>query len=322
MAAPLPMAYYPDASGLASLKAEATTLKIVAADSYDVTAKGVVSGSVPTSVRTVTINHKILLLPTVSNWSGNNFQSSIAKALLTPGAAQNAAITAITALATKGFGGINIDFESVPHKLRPQYTAFVQTLAAALHKESKILVLSVPAKTADDPNDSWAGAYDFASLAPLADILQVMTYDENGPWGAPGPVAGLDWVTQCIDYTKTVVPLAKISMGMPAYGYDWNTTKSTGVTINYNAVPALIAATGATVQWDTPSSSPWFTYNAANGDSHTVWYENPQSITAKAQFAALTGVQSVSEWALGEDNAGYWKAVEAGFSADRPLRLR
>ncbi|MEJ0047805.1 MAG: hypothetical protein WDN04_18055 [Rhodospirillales bacterium] len=85
----------------------------------------------------------------------------------------------------------------MPHKERALYTAFVQRLATVLHAAGRTLVLSVPAKTADDPRDSWAGAYDFAALGGIADVLQVMTYDENGTWGPPGPVSGLDWMSAC-----------------------------------------------------------------------------------------------------------------------------
>ncbi|MEJ0047804.1 MAG: glycosyl hydrolase family 18 protein [Rhodospirillales bacterium] len=68
-------------------------------------------------------------------------------------------------------------------------------------------------------------------------------------------------------YAESVVPKAKISLGFPAYGYDWNLTAGGGDTIAWNQVPALIKRTGAVPQWDDATSSPWFTYTAANGSS-------------------------------------------------------
>jgi spore germination protein YaaH len=270
---------------------------------------------VPAGVFATASAHHIALLAVVSNFGKNGFMASIAKAVLTPGTVQTAAINNMVGIAGRGFAGINVDFESVPHTLRPQYTAFAQALATALHKAGSTLVLSLPATTVDNPNDSWTGAYDYAALAKIADTLQVMTYDENGPWGPPGPVAGLDWVTACLAYSQTVVPAAKISLGMPAYGYDWDTTQGTGVQVSYKAIPALLRATGAKAQWNAATSSPWFTYQASNGDAHTVWYENARSIQIKAALASAKNVASVSVYALGFDNAAFWQAVQAGLAA-------
>ncbi len=316
-AAPVALAYYTGPESNTSLKAEAGVLGVVAADRFSLAADGSMSGNLPPIVFKVAKQHGIAVLATVSNYAGNGFNAGIARSILTPGAAQNAAVHNIAKLAAHGYAGINLDFEAVPHKLRPQYTAFAQMLAAALHPSGQVVVLSVPAKSVDDPNDSWAGAYDYAALGKVVDTLQVMTYDENGPWGPPGPVAGLDWVTACMGYAESVVPAAKISVGMPAYGYDWNLTKGGGATVNWADIPALITQTGAVPQWDGASSSPWFSYTAGNGSSHVVWYENAQSISLKAALAAQDAAASVSVWALGLEDVRYWQAVLDGFSGAR-----
>jgi spore germination protein YaaH len=310
-AAPAVMAYYEGTGSNASLSQFAGNLQIVAADLFNVDINGRVSGRLPKNLVALTAKNGIQLLATVSNYGAHGFDAAIAHAILTPGTAQTKAIAGMLATA-KNHTGVNLDFENVRHADRALYTAFAQTLAAALHARGLTEVLSIPAETHDDPKDGWTGAYDFASLGQTADLLQVMTYDENGPWGPPGPVAGLDWVTACIDFTVGVVPLAKISMGVPAYGYDWNLSKGGGGAIAYEAVPALIAQTGATPQWDQASSSPWFTYTARNGSSHVVWYENAQSITLKAAFAAAAKIGGVSMFALGDDDAGFWTALGAG----------
>jgi spore germination protein len=310
-AAPAAWAYYADQSSFHSMKAESGTLSVVPVDQFDVDITGHVHGRVPAKVAKLAKAHSISLLATVSNYAGRGFKADIATAILTPGKAQNQAIAGMVKVA-HGLAGLNLDFEAVPHKERALYTAFTTALASALHKAGGVLVLSIPAKTVDDPNDSWTGAYDYAALATIADTLQVMTYDEDGPWGPPGPVAGLDWMTACLTYSETVVPPAKISLGFPAYGYDWNLTKGGGDTVNWNQIPALLMKTGATPQWDVPSSSPWFSYTASDGASHVVWYENARSITLKAQLANQDTVASISVWALGLEDPSYWQAVAAG----------
>ena len=134
--------------------------------------------------------------------------------------------------------------------------------------------------------------------------MQIMTYDEHGPWGDIGPVSSLPWFKRCLDYALTVMPAHKISIGLPAYGYDWTRAKS-GDTIALKDVPALLARTGATPQWDAASSSPWFTYKDSHNVQHTVWYENAQSLKLKVAYAKSKGV-GVSVWALGLEDSTFW----------------
>jgi spore germination protein YaaH len=314
-AAPAQMAYYEGSASLTSLQAEHAVLNIAAADLFAINAQGEITGKIPANVAALASTNHIALYAVVSNYAGSGFKAKIATAILTPGAAQDAAVANMVKIASTT-AGINLDFEAVPHKERPLYTAFAHRLATALHAAGGKLILSVPAKTADLPNDSWAGAYDYAALAGIADTLQVMTYDENGPWGAPGPVSGLDWMTACLTYAQSVIPLPQISLGVPAYGYDWNLTAGTGTSVNWNQIPALLSKTGATPQWDATSSSPWFSYTASNGASHVVWYENARSIQLKAGLAASNQIANISVWALGLEDPSFWAAVAAGFAAN------
>ena len=308
------MAYYESSGSAGALARNASQVQIVAADLFAVDESGRVTGRIPAILRrTATADH-LAILATVSNFGAHGFSGAIAHAVLSPGAAQESALSGMLA-AANGLAGVNLDFESVHRTDREAYTRFARKLAALMHRHGLIAVLSVPAETRNDPNDSWTGAYDFAALGQSADLLQVMTYDENGPWGAPGPVAGLDWVTACLDFAKTAIGPAKITMGVPAYGYDWNLTAGGGKQIAYKSVAQLLRESGATPQWDAATSSPWFSYQATNGTAHVVWYEDGRSIRLKAALFARRNVGGASMYALGMDNKGFWSALRSGFSA-------
>src|ERR1039458_3683813 len=136
-----------------------------------------------------------------------------------------------------GYTGINIDFESIDYTDRKAFSSFVHDVAQKMRRAGYLTVVSVPAELKANPEDSWTGAFDFASLGEAADILQVMTYDQHGPWGLPGPVAGLNWVEPCVVYAASVVAPDKLSLGIPAYVYDWNTTAKTGVQVFWKDIP-------------------------------------------------------------------------------------
>ena len=160
---------------------------------------------------------------------------------------------------------------------RAAFSQFIQALAKALHEQKLQLIISVPAKSADDPKDSWTGAFDYAALGQAADLIQVITYDETVSGWDPGPVAGLDWMTQSIRYAAGQIPPAKLLLGVPAYGRDWNLKTKQATDVFWTDIPNLINTHHAQPTWDTTSASLTFDYTAA-GDNHRVWCENERGI--------------------------------------------
>ncbi len=178
---PARLGYYMDATSFSSLKAQSTSLSVVAVDVFTIDKNGIVIGTIPVSVRKLIAANHIAFYPVVANFNVTDFDPAIAKAISRPGSAQDNAIANIIKLASKDVAGINIDIEAVPPTSRAQFTAFITRIATVLHSTGHKLIVSAPAKTTDDPTDSWSGAFDYVALAGLVDTLQIMTYDQHGP---------------------------------------------------------------------------------------------------------------------------------------------
>jgi len=309
------LAYYENDSGASSsaLRSRFTSFNQLAFDTYPVNSQGIVSGDTFTGDIDFALTQKIQVFATVSNFDSAGFDASVAHSLITSSADTERFIAGILKqLEAAHYSGVNIDFESVAPSDRAAFTAFISTLAQAMHKAGYLIIISVPAELKDDPTDSWRGAYDFRVLGSLIDVLQLMTYDEYGTWSNPGPVAGLDWVEASLKYTLSVVPSAKVSLGIPAYGYDWDVTNAANNTqIPWAAVGPLLAKTKATPQWDATYSSPYFFYSL-KGHQHVVWYENPRSITLKSSLVTTYNLAGVSVYCLGMEAPAFWQAIHAG----------
>jgi len=305
------LGYYFTSSSYQSLQNEINVLTEVSFDYYNVGKTGTVTGSAPAEGRQLaSSNTNIKQFMVASNYAGRAFNRKVGHAILSNPTHRATAVSNLVSLAESGsYSGVNIDFENISSGDRSSYSVFIEELAQALHAKSLLLVISVPPKQADDPTDSWSGAYDYATLGQYVDIMQVMTYDENGPWNPrdPGPVAALDWVEACINYTMTVVPKSKISVGVPAYGYYWNMKTGKGGSFNYANTAKFLA--GKEIYWDAASSSPFSKWTEPNGDKMVAWFENAESISLKGQFVKSIGVHGVSVWALGDDNTAFWQAL-------------
>ncbi|TXK84372.1 glycosyl hydrolase family 18 protein [Paenibacillus sp. N3.4] len=311
---PVILGYYtPDQASDNSLATNYSYLTHMSTDTFNFNSQGNIVGTTPTSAISLAKSKNITTYACISNFGTTDFDPVLAHTILTNTTVKNKAISNLVALVkNNGYKGVNFDFESVPKTDRTALSNFVRDLANSLRPSGYQTLISVPAKTVDDPNDDWAGAFDYASLGQNVDYVQVMTYDQNGPWSSPGPVAGKDWMEQSLQFAVSTVPSAKVLMGLPAYGYDWNLTTNNpndGKQVAWKDISSLISKTKASPKWDAATSSPYFTYQASDKSNHVVWYENAQSITEKSGFYGKYHLGGISMWAMGLEDTSFWQAL-------------
>lgn len=160
----------------------------------------------------------IKVVPTVSS----TWESTALTRILKDPALRANHINAIMKIAQSPLvDGIDLDYENLPPDTRQGYTEFVTSLAALLHRQGKILAVTVPAKTSDDDSCVICKFADYAALGAAADQIRVMAYEFHGKTGGPGPNAPIWWVRQVMEYTASRVPRSKAVLGIHLYAYDW-----------------------------------------------------------------------------------------------------
>ena len=205
--------------------------------------------------------------------------------------------------------GINVDFEMVPAEDRDNLTAFMRELSVRLKPQGFVVTIDVFPKQ-NETNDV-AAAYDYAELANYADKIMIMTYDNHGMWSGPGPIADIGWVENNLKYALKFIPKNKLYLGIAAYGYDWSSQGTQSV--EYQAIMKLSERYGQGVQWDDASKSPYFSYTAADGIAHTVWFENSESLKHKLALITKYDIAGIAMWKLGEEDPGVWPILRDTF---------
>ncbi|MBN6209215.1 hypothetical protein JYK21_22315 [Ralstonia pickettii] len=299
-------------ASLTSAMSNTTPVNAVSIDVLQVSASGSLTGTLPTNI--LASNQaagKASYACIIVAHGSSGIDPDIAHAALVTN--RSATLQNIVALArTQSLTGINLDFEGLYPADRAAYSSFVAELASQLHQIPARLVVSVPPKLTDSTTNTWAWPYDYAALGQSVDFLQVMTYDQHYSRSAPGPVASISWMQSALQYATSVVPAGKILLGLPAYGYDWNQTTNTGVSVSFKDMPAMLSATKAVAQWDAATLSAHINYVASDGSAHVVWYETSQGIQAKAHLANTLSLAGVSVWVLGSEDSSFWAGVSAG----------
>jgi spore germination protein YaaH len=215
--------------------------------------------------------------------------------------------------------GINIDIElsgALPPDTRDNLTQFMRSLRAYTNAKYSNVTLSI---------DMYAGAatnsqlWDVAAIAPEVDYIVVMAYDfhqRSSPQA--GPVAPLFggkelWdsdINQHLQAFLKVVPASKLLLGVPFYGYEWQTTSrdpqshtfpKTGTTARITRVAELLKQKDelkVEEQWSEAALSPFLSYEQ-NGETFVIYYENSRSISYKLDYVNQLDLAGIAIWALG-----------------------
>lgn len=302
--------YYPgDNSSYNSLLRNSSMIDEIATYTYTTDDFGNLTGTAPSSELLYASKQGINAYALVTN----NFSGSTAKALLESPTNRGRLINNIlSALKNNDYKGVNIDFEGIYYYDRGYFTTFMRELYNTLHPLEYKTTVDVPAKTWDNPNNGWSGAYDYHQIQSCADKVIIMSYDEHYSGGDPGPIASIGWVRDVANYSVTQIPGEKILLGTAAYGYDWSSRGTTACTID--GINNLASYYGKDILWDSVSMTPYFNYTDTGGIRHAVWFENSVSLSYKLDIVNDLNLSGIAIWKLGLENSSYWNTIKTKLS--------
>ena len=256
-----------------------------------------------------TTNTKILVA--IKNFDNTSIDTLIGNEIYT-----NNAVSQLTKLVEEyDLNGINIDFEyfsDISTQTLQNYNRFLSTLASELKEIKSDAVLSVDVNATVVYKDN---AYDMVKIGEVVDQVIIMGYDYHQPSSIySGPVAPIDASTDNPSIRRTIQSLAgrvdseKLILGIPLYGYEWQTFTAeknsrtiaeTGAIATYKRVRELITSReDVTLYFDDLSQSPWLTYNQ-NGLIKQIYYEDEKSLVEKIKFVELNDLEGIALFALG-----------------------
>lgn len=242
-----------------------------------------------------------------------------------------------------GFDDINIDFEYISDgniSLRSSFVSFISDLqyACTSYKSHCQIDIDIFASAAENPR-----LWDLKQLSSVTDKFIVMAYDYYRKTSSQaGPVAPLtgkctttyssekdcvekDIITHISQISK-LIPSDKIILGIPFYGYEWqtasadflaNTYSGTGSLATYRYIQTLFQDTDiATISahWSDKTLSPYLVYEK-DDKTYQVHFENAQSLEQKIKLVESANLGGVAIWALGYEGTSQdlWKPINTLF---------
>ena len=201
---------------------------------------------------------------------------------------------------TKGYQGLDVDFEFIYPEERYEYITFLQNLRIRLNEQGMPLFSALAPKTSDTQSGVLYEGHDYAGIGAAVNAVLLMTYEWGYTFGPPLAVAPLNNVRTVVEYALSRISKDKLFLGIPTYGYNWTLPYQRGNPGAPSLSPVeavdLARRYGAEIQYDTQAQSPWFRYTDEEGRLHEVWFEDARSIQAKLNLANELGLRGVGYW--------------------------
>lgn len=240
-------------------------------------------------------------LPTVLASSAATGTLANVDAILSSAASRSTHVQALVRVVRDtGADGIDLAYLDLRPDLRQSFSLLVLELSQALHKEGKLLSLTVPPprRLADRVDE---GAYDYRALGEAADIVQLWPMRDQRTYRIQMPAL--------LEYLKLAVPVKKLVLTVSPYATEFSAegfrtlplaeamriavaiappAESEPIRTNANveiSAPNIDRNAGVSgIVWDPNTATVTFTYKQ-NGN-RTVWIENTFSVGFKLELIA------------------------------------
>lgn len=309
------------ADSIASFRAHADRVSIIAPQTFSMDENGFIAGEVPAEVLRVAAENHVAVMPLVTN---RGFKQPLMHTVLDTPESRARAIRYLMYYALRdGYLGFQFDYENIHYTYRDKFTVFFREAAREFHRHGLQLSAAIVGRLDDTRNsnspggyDNWSGVYDYTAMGKVADFISVMAYAEHGATADPGPVAGLPWVTAISQYSAGTIGARKVSLGIPFYGMRWEAIdpppepparKWRGRSARYPDAAAALQS--AELLWDDARSSPHVTF-APNGRHTELWFENARSLQTKLHLAHDMGFIGISAWVIGQEDPAFWDSLD------------
>lgn len=241
-------------------------------------------------------------------------------------------------VATRGYDGVDVDWEPLPFSDSQQYTNLVDGLHSALSGFSQPKLLTAAAGAYPAYGDSPTAEYAmFARLQNQFEQINIMTYDLSGPYAGwvtwfnspiydggyrfpstGGLVPSVDGAVA--NFLSNGVAPAKLGIGIAFYGYLWTgglgtssncitgprqswTNAPTATAISYNNIISGYYHANL-YNWDGSAQSAYLGITNANPVQNIfLSYDDQRTCQAKVSYARNHGLGGVMIWELAQDHS-------------------
>ncbi|MDE2486197.1 MAG: hypothetical protein KGO51_02270, partial [Alphaproteobacteria bacterium] len=288
------------AAALASLKAHVDDVDVFSpmwASLVSPSGKIVWESDEPAHAVLAAAAHRPVVMPILTNAHDDVWDARAAEGVIRDDRATQALAGNLIARAKADrLAGVVVDFENLSPKATAGYAAFLGRLRARLNPAG-LAVWTTTTLTDED---------GLGDLSASADAVVLMAYDQCWATSYPGPVAADAWLRANLQAKLAGKDAARYIVALASYGYDWPKGRKAAV-VSVAQAKTLAATHGADIQ-DPAGSNAHFSYTAADGRAHQLWYVSGADFARQRAIAQQRGLKGVALWRMGLEDPALWTA--------------
>jgi spore germination protein len=297
-------AYWDENGAITSMNAHPNEIKAIMPFWYRLNDEGhvieIAESTKKSQIEELALRLKIEIFPTIIN----EFNPDRVSALMDNQELQQKTIDELVFIAlSKGYRGWDLDWEELYVGDKGGFNYFVENLAKALHEKNLLLSITVQAKTGTAIDAPSSEAQDWQILSQHADEVRIMAYDYHHSESEAGAVTPLDVYEKTLQIAVKQIPLEKLNISLPAYGYDWVGEK--GKDLQYQEAVDLLTMKKVAWKRDQVSGALTATYKE-DRIMHEVWFDDAESAQIKIKMAQSLGINKFSFWRIGGEDPKIW----------------
>jgi len=236
--------------------------------------------------------------------------------------AQNFMNDVLPLMKTYQFTDLNIDIESVREASPEAQLAYTQFLSEV---KNRLTEAQAGTLTVDIAPSALIHTrlMNLEMIAPIVDKVVLMGYDYHYSGSlVTGPVSPLYGggvesefdIDQAVNLALTYLPKEKLMLGIPAYGYQWETLQTatrsatlpgSGITASTKRVEELLSSCfTCIVGTDLMAHEQYLLYpDEETGTYHQIFYPDEAATRAKIEYVSKKKLLGLAVWALGYEDS-------------------
>lgn len=206
-----------------------------------------------------------------------------------------------------GYDGVALDYRDLDPNREAAFNQFITDLAGALHQQNKVLVVVVPTPRIDNAQFTTDG-YDLKTLGAVADIIELPLGDNLTAVGSGTDEQMIAWATGQVSRFKLRLVTTTLSAdtasdgsvtrvpGTNALTLFGNTSLQTDLAAIAPGAPVAVGLSGKvqSLEYDPAAFAPRFTYLDDGGNTRTVFYVTPETLSHQLVLAQKYNVGGVT----------------------------
>ncbi|MCL4347403.1 MAG: hypothetical protein M1117_05765 [Candidatus Thermoplasmatota archaeon] len=219
----------------------------------------------------------------------------------------------------RGYAGYNMDFEVPYYSDSTALTSFIANFSAALAGAGLSLSVDLPGTAVLEhfSPTSYGGAYNWSAISKTdVSKLIVMDYVSIGDF------------EQIVNYSVANIPLSKLSIALPDYGFGFLVNTTTPKQFPYNIIKtvgahmygqvkaivhdALLQHAKVTKHFSAFYGEAYYeiVYPGENGTAYEYYYINSHAMQLRLNYLEQHGIRAIAMWRLGSVDNSIWGPLQ------------